>query len=291
MPLDATLVNPNIYLEQEEDGEWINLNFLQSDEEEKDPLLYFDVDVDVEQANITAVPYQQNPLQAKVDGSGRFQQKQGLLDYDLDATIEQAKATIKGETKLETGSTDTKLLVKDLALSDAATLLPNSPVELNSGILNADLDINIPSFEEITAANIQGMVNLQNVAGLATDLEAPITAKSKLNFNGRNGEVKQTEATLGDITAQVDGQVNLDSGYDLNINVLPFQLASVPRKLTQQLPVDLAGEVEAQVKLRGEIKDPQLTGNFNNTQTVIIDQTPLKPVSYTHLTLPTIYSV
>jgi len=279
VPLDATLVNPNIYLEQEEDGEWINLNFLQSDEEEKDPLLYFDVDVDVEQANITAVPYQQNPLQAQVDGSGRFQQKQGLLDYDLDATIEQAKATIKGETKLETGSTDTKLLVKDLALSDAATLLPNSPVELNSGILNADLDINIPSFEEITAANIQGMVNLQNVAGLATDLDAPITAKSKLNFNGRNGEVKQTEATLGDITAQVDGQVNLDSGYDLNINVLPFQLASVPRKLTQQLPVDLAGEVEAQVKLRGEIKDPQLTGNFNNTQTVIIDQTPLKQIN------------
>jgi len=44
-------------------------------------------------------------------------------------------------------------------------------------------------------------------------------------MHGRNGEVKQTEATLGDITAQVDGQVNLDSGYDLNINVLPFQLA------------------------------------------------------------------
>ncbi len=278
VPLDATLINPNIYLEQEEDGEWVNLNFLQSDpnEEKKDPLLYFDVAVDVEQANITAVPYQQNPLEAQVDGSGRFQQKQGLLDYDLDATIEQAKATIKGETKLETGSTNTKLLVKDLALSDAATLLPNSPVDLDSGILNADLDINIPSFEEITAANIQGMVNLQNVAGLATDLNAPVTAESKLNFSGRNGTVKQTEATLGDITAQVDGQVNLDSGYDLNVNVLPFQLASIPSRLTQQLPVDLAGEVEAQLKLRGAIKDPQLTGNFNNTQTVIVDQTPLK---------------
>ena len=278
IPLDATLINPNIYLEQEEDGEWINLDFLQKDpdQEEKDPLLYLDVAVDVEQADITAVPYQQKPLKVKADGNGRFQQKQELLDYDLDATIEQATATIKGETKLETGSTNTKLLVKDLALSDAATLLPNSPVDIDSGILNADLDINIPSFAEITAANIKGTVNLQNVAGLATDLDTPITAESKLNFSGRNAEVKQTEATFGDITAQVDGQVNLDKGYDLNINILPFQLANVPSKLTQQLPVDLAGEVAAQLKLRGAIKDPQLTGNFNNTQTVIVDQTPLK---------------
>ena len=281
VPLDATLINPDIYLEQEEDGEWINLDFLQSDpnKKDKDPLLYFDVAVDVEQADITALPYQQKPLKGQVDGSGRFQQKQEFVEYDLDATIEQAKATITGETKLETGSSDTKLLVKDLALSDAATLLPNSPVDLDSGILNADLDINLPSFEEITAANIKGIVNLQNVAGEVTSLDSPVSAESKLNFSGRNADVKQTQASLGDITAQVDGKVNLDSGYDLNVNVLPFQLASLPSNLAQQLPVDVAGEVEAQVKVRGEIKDPQLTGNLNNTQTLVVEQTPLKQVN------------
>ncbi len=278
LPLDATLINPDIYLEQTQDGEWINLDFL-ANREKKDPLIYFDVDLDVEQAEITAVPYQQNPLQAQVDGMGRFNQKQGLLDYDLDTTIEQATATIKGGTNLETGSTDTKLLVKDLALSDAASLLPNSPVLLDSGSLNADLDINIPSFKEITAANIKGMVNLQNVTGEATELNAPVTAKSKLNFTGRNAEVKQTQATLGDLTAQVAGQVNLDTGYDLDVSILPFQLASLPPKLTKQLPVGVAGEIEAQVKLRGEIKEPQLTGNVNNIQTVIVEQTPFKRIT------------
>ena len=134
LPLDVALVQPDIYLEQEQDGEWINLDFLQSDpdEEKKDPLLYFDVEVDVEEADITAVPYQQNPLTAQVDGRGRFHQKQAFLSYDLDAAIEQAKAKIQGETKLETGSTDTKLLVDNLALSDAATLLP-IPVEISEG--------------------------------------------------------------------------------------------------------------------------------------------------------------
>ncbi|MEM7756834.1 MAG: translocation/assembly module TamB domain-containing protein [Cyanobacteria bacterium P01_A01_bin.40] len=281
LPLNATLINPDIYLEQEQNGEWINLDFLQSDpnQEQKDPLIYFDVAVDIEQADITAVPYQKNSLTAQVDGTGRFNQKKAFLAYDLDATVEKAKATIKGETKLKTGSTDTKLLVKDLSLADAATLLPNAPVNLDSGILNADLDINIPSFAEITAANIKGMVNLQNVAGEVTDLNAPVSAESKLNFSGRNADVKQAQATLGNVTAQVEGQVNLDTGYDLDVNILPFQLADLPNDLTEQIPVDLAGEVTAEVKLRGEIKDPQLTGKFNNTQTVTVAQTALEEIN------------
>ena len=123
------------------------------------------------------------------------------------------------------------------------------------------------------------MVHLQNLAGEVTSLDSPISAESKLNFSGRNADVKQTQASLGDITAQVDGKVNLDTGYDLNVNVLPFQLASLPSNLSQQLPVDVTGEVEVQVKVRGEIKDPQLTGNLNNTQTLFVAQTPLKQVN------------
>ncbi|MEL7009463.1 MAG: translocation/assembly module TamB domain-containing protein [Cyanobacteria bacterium J06588_4] len=280
LPLDVALIQPEVYLEQEQDGEWLNLDFLAKDpnQEDKEPLIYFDVDLDIDRADITAVPYQQNPLQAQVDGTGRFHQKKAIAEYDLDATIERAKAKIQGETKLETGSTNTKLLVENLALADAATLLP-IPVTVDSGTLNADLDINIPSLEEITDANVKGKVNLQNLQGEATDLNAPISAESKLNFGGRDAEVKQTQATLGDITAQVDGRVSLDTGYDLDVSVLPFQLASIPDTLVQNLPVDLAGEVEAQVKLRGEIKDPQLTGNINNTQALTIAETPLNKLT------------
>ncbi len=281
LPLDVTLTQPDIYLEQEQDGEWINLDFLASDpnKEKKDPLIYFDVDIDVEQADITAVPYEKNPLQAQLDGNGRFNQKTGFLDYDLDAGIEKAKASIQGETELETGATDTKLLVEDLALSDVSTLLPNLPVKIDTGRFNADLDINIPSFEEITAANVKGTLNLEDARGEATDLEAPVSAESKLDFSGRVADIKETQASLGDITAQIDGKVNLDKGYDLNATVLPFQLASLPPGLTKQLPVDLAGEVEAQVKLRGEIDNPTLTGNINNTQTLTVDKTQFKRVN------------
>ena len=274
LPLEVTLTQPKIYLEQEQNGEWINLDFLASDpnKEEKDPLLYFDVDLDIDRADITAVPYEQDPLQARVDGSGRFNQKTGFIDYDLDAGVEQAKASVRGETELETGTTDTKLLVEDLALTDVSTLLP-LPLEIQTGRLNADLDINIPSWEEITAANVKGTLNLDNATGEAVDLDAPVSAESKLNFSGRNAKIQQTQASLGNITAEVDGQVDLDSGYDLDANILPFQLGSLPPGIIEKIPVNVAGGVEAQVKIRGAIEEPKLTGSINNIDTVTIDKT------------------
>ena len=280
LPLNVALVQPDLYLEQEQDGEWLDLNFLQSDpdREEKDPLIYFDVKLNIDRADITAVPYQQAPLNAQVGGEGRFHQKKALAEYDLSVIIEQARATIQGETRLESGLTDTKLLVQNLALADAATLLP-IPVEIEAGTLNADLDVNIPSFEEFTAANVRGVVNLTNLRGEANNIDAPISAESKLNFSGRDVEVTQTQASLGDITARVDGRVNLAQGYSLDAEVLPFQLASLPNNLTQQLPVDLAGEVAAQVRVRGGIKDPQLTGKLNSTQPVTIAQTTFEQIN------------
>jgi len=277
LPLDVTLVNPDLYLEQEQDGEWLNVDFL--NREKKELPIFFDVAIDVQQADITTVPYEQSPLKAQVDGRGRFNQKQELLEYNLDAGIEQAKATLEGKTRLKTGTTDTKLLVKNLALADVASLLPNSPIALDSGQLNADLDVNIPSFTEITAANVKGTVNLSSINGEATDLDTSVTAASKLNFSGRNAEIQDTQATLGNITAQVNGKINIDTGYDLDIAILPFQLDSIPENLLQQIPLDLAGEIEAKTKVTGAFKDPQVTGKLNNTQTITVDKTAFKQVN------------
>ncbi len=279
LPLDISLIQPDIYVEQEQNGQWLNLDFLKSDGEKKEPLIYFNVDLDVEQADITAVPYNQSPIEVQVDGSGSYNQTgEQLVTYDFDATIERAKATIKGETRLATGQSDSKLLIKDLALDDVTTLLSNSPVNLNSGVLNADLDINLPSFREFTQANIRGKVSLDNVAGEVTDLSAPVTAKSELNLTGRKAEVNQTQASLGNIVAQVDGTVGFDSGYNLNINILPFQLGDLPPAIRQKIPVDLAGKVASELKLRGDIREPLLTGKVNNLEPITVNKTDFKQV-------------
>ncbi len=279
LPLDINLIQPDIYLEQEQNGEWLNLDFLQSEGEKKEPLIYFDVDLDVEQADITAVPDNKSPIKIQVDGNGSYNQTgEELVTYDLEAAIDKAKATIKGETRLATGQSDTKLLVKDLALTDVTTLVSNSPVSLSSGVLNADLDFNLPSLREFIQANVRGQVSIQNLAGEVTNLSAPVTAKSELDLTGRTAKVNQTQASLGNIVAQVDGRVSLDSGYNLNVNILPFQISNLPPEIIKKIPVALAGKVASQLKLRGEIKEPLLTGKVNNLEPITVNKTAFKQV-------------
>ena len=281
LPLDITLIQPEVYLEQEQNGEWLNLDFLQSDpnQEAQEFPLNLNVGIDLEDTKITVVPYGKSPIKVGINGNARYNQTaEQLVTYDLDATIEKAKATVKGETLLKTGKTETKLLVQDLALADVAALLPNSPISLTSGILNTDLDVDIPSFKEITTANIKGLVSINDVAGEVTALSAKVKAESELDFDGKNAQVKKTQASLGDIVAQVDGTVNLESGYNLDVDVLPFQLSSLPTEITKQLPIAVEGEVTAALQLRGEIKEPLLTGRINNTRIITVDKTRFKTI-------------
>lgn len=281
LPADITLVQPKIYLEQAANGEWVNLDFLQPDpnQEPQELPVKLNIGANLEDVQITLVPYEQSPIQVGVDGNARYNQNESeLVDYDLDVTIEKAQATVTGETHLETLNTQTKFLVKDLALADLATLIPNSPVVLNSGFLNTDLDINIPSLEEITAANITGFVSINDVAGEVTPLSTPVTAQSKLDFTGKNLQVQQTQASFGDIVAQVAGTVNLENGYDLDVNVLPFRLSSLSTEITKQLPVAVGGEVTAAIELQGAIQEPVVTGKVENTRIINIEKTQLQKI-------------
>ncbi|MEO1006326.1 MAG: hypothetical protein AAFW67_10860, partial [Cyanobacteria bacterium J06638_38] len=270
-----------IYLEQTADGEWLNLDFLETDpNQEKTELpIKLNVGANLEDVQITLVPYEKSPIQVGVDGTARYNQNAGeLVAYDLEASIEKAKATVQGETLLDTGKTETKLLVKDLALTDVATLIPNSPIVLGSGVLNTDLDVDIPSLAEITSANIQGLVSINDVAGEVTALSTTVKAESQLDFDGKNAQVSKTQASFGDIVAQVEGGVNLEQGYDLDVNVLPFRLSSLPTEITKQIPVAIGGEVAAALKLRGKIQEPLLTGRFNNTRIINVDKTQFRKV-------------
>jgi hypothetical protein len=286
LPLDITLTQPEVYLEQAADGTWLNLDL---PEGEGEPLIYLDLTAKIEQGQITAVPYNQSPIQVGIDGSARYNPvEEELVEYDLDIAIAQrlaesetaqAKAILRGHTRLDTGQTHTRLLVEDLALADVVSLIPNSPISLSSGILNADLNIDIPSFEEIAAANVEGFVNLQGVEGEAMDLAAPIRARSRLDFEGEDARVQDTGVTLADIVAQVKGTLNWQQGYDLSIDILPFSLTSIEQIAPGNLPVDLAGQMQAQMQLTGAIREPLLTGTINNTQTVTVAQTQFKQVT------------
>ncbi|VEP14086.1 conserved hypothetical protein [Hyella patelloides LEGE 07179] len=279
LPVDVTLVKPQIFLDQSENGSWVTLDLPESEGDSELPI-DLDVTVDIQEGDITAVPYNQSPIGIDVDGEGRYNTADNqLVEYDVETAINRAKATLQGKTVLETGKTDTKLLVNDLALSDVVSLIPNSPVSLDTGFLNADLDLDIPSWEEITSANVEGTVNLQQVAGEVDSLSQPVRAKSRLRFGGRNAEVQTTQAAIGDLTARVKGAVGLDTGYDLDVAILPVSLSSLQKTFALELPVPVTGEIKSEIDVTGNIKKPVIKGKLESTEKLTVDKEEIKAVN------------
>jgi hypothetical protein len=277
LPVEITLIKPEVYLEQDSQGEWINLNLKTQPGKES---ISLDTKVNVREGKITAVPYQQSPLIVPVDGSGRYNpSKQKQVIYDFKTAIAAAKANIKGETIVDTGKTQAKVSIKDLILADLSPLIPQNALEINQGRLNANLDINLPSLKQINATRIQGKVSLQQVQAQAKRLPKPIEAISQLLFGGNKVKVEDTQGSVGDVVAQVDGNLNLEKGYDLDVKVLPFELTSLVKTLPMKMPVPLDGGMQADFKLTGAVTQPKLAGNINSTKAVQVDRTRFQAIS------------
>jgi translocation and assembly module TamB len=278
LPLDITLIKPRVYLQQQKDGTWFDYKLKRS---EGEPSIYLDTLVRLQDAEITAIPYEkQSSIQISADGSARYNPASSQqIQYDLQTLVSKAQANIKGETIAGTGKTQAKIFVNDLNLANLAPLISNSPIDLNSGKLNANLDVNIPSFDRINSTRIQGLVSLRSLRGEATQLSKPIEGESELRFRQEKVLVKGTQASLGEIVARVGGDVNWEKGYNLNINVLPFDIGNFASTLPNRLPVDLDGFLQAKLQLTGAIKNPLLTGAIASTKPITVAKTQFDRVN------------
>ena len=282
LPLQITLVKPNVYLEQDEDRTWLELDIQTKEEEkEEEPLIYLDLTFQVQEGNFTALPYQRSsPVNIQIDGTGRYNQVNNQqLQYDLEANISNATAKLKGETLLETGKSQVELVVQDLILADLQSLIPNSPIKLNSGELDSNLKIELPSADELTSTRGKGKIILEGVEAEAQQLSQPLKASLRLRFQGSKVLVESGKVSLGEIVALIGGEVDWQKGYDLNFDVMPFSLANLNQTVPVSLPVEVVGKMQVKLKLAGPILKPMLTGIVSNTTTVRIDKIEFKEIS------------
>ncbi len=276
LPLEVTLVDPDLYLEQNKNGTWLELPG-SSDEGGGLPI-DFDITVLVESGEVALLPNdRQQLINLKLDGKINYDQTQPqYIRYDLDTKVGDGVAKAEGKTSIETGETKTQILVQDLSLPKVIPLLPNElPVNLQQGQLNANLDVNIPSFAEIDNTQVRGRLSLQQVKAEAEQLDKPIKGRSRLNFNGDRVKVNKTQASIGNIAANVDGRINWKTGYDVNIVVPPFAVNKLLNIVPADSPVDVAGKVKANLQLTGAITEPLLKGTVSNTQPVMVAKTKL----------------
>ncbi|NET61803.1 MAG: DUF748 domain-containing protein, partial [Symploca sp. SIO2E6] len=283
LPVQVTLGEVDASVDEAQPGKWVNI---EPSQEEFKPPVPLDIDLNLREGQIAILPYEETtPLKVQFEGNVNFLAEDNLpqkLKYDLAADVVTGKVRLNGETLPETGKTKALVRVQELPLPRLASLLPDSPITVKAGQLNANLNIEIPEIKQLPT-NLQeildkelpqawGVVGVQGIEVAVEELEEVIQAQTLLRFQGQRVSFEDTQGSLGDLTAVVSGMVDGKTGLDVAVALQPVSLPKLFKAISVQLPVDIAGEIEAKLALKGALTQPQVTGTVSSRKTTRIDK-------------------
>ncbi|MEO1427631.1 MAG: translocation/assembly module TamB domain-containing protein [Cyanobacteria bacterium J06633_8] len=274
LPLSINLIEPDVYVEEDKQGEWVRINLDKTDEGE----LPFDIDakVNLRRAKVAILPQAlKNPFAVEdINGYLNYSEnKAWQLQYGINATVVKGKVDIDGFTQLNTYKSQVNARINNLSLPDLSNYVKdNLPVRIPSGKLNANLRIDLPSLSELAAVKVNGSAEVGRLQVKSPQLKVPVNAIANLKFDGQRVSFGDTRASYGNLTAAVSGVADLDKGFNLKVNTNSFGIGSLLKTTKLKSPVDINGNLQAELLLRGDVKNPILLGNVFSNQGIIVDK-------------------
>ncbi|MDJ0675766.1 MAG: translocation/assembly module TamB domain-containing protein [Calothrix sp. MO_167.B42] len=274
LPFSVTLVKPTVYIEENNQGEWVNTDAFELEEGEPLPI-NFNATVILQNAKVVLSSRNQNtPFNTQINGFINYNQTQPeTVKYKINADIAKGNLDIQGETKIKTGQTQASTKIKQLSLGEFNTFIPQNFTKISQGKLNGNLQINLPSFSQLPV--VQGQANIQKVRAKIKQLPLPINASTSLKFAGKTIKFTQTTGNYGNLKTFVSGDVDLNRGFNLKIDTNPVNLAVLAKNLPIKLPVSIDGKLKAQMFLRGAFKNPLLLGSITSKEKINIAKTEI----------------
>ena len=283
LPIRLTIINPEIYLDQNEEGVWLALEPIE--EKPKLPELPFDLEANatIEDAEIVLLPQALNSpveITSQLEGVLNYPREgEAELSYDIEANFADAPIQIQGKTNLDNLGTQANIAIAQLSLVKLSSLVAPLSVRLTQGELNANLTLNIPSLEAYQDSQVQGNLEIKQVTGnlaISEDKRTSFASNIGLNFQDQEVNFTQGDIKLGEIAVNLSGKANLKQGYDLDVSVSPFTIKNVLAVTPDiELPIKTAGEFQLALNILGAIDNPELKAVFTSTKPTEIDQIKL----------------
>ncbi|MGD1911593.1 MAG: translocation/assembly module TamB domain-containing protein [Rivularia sp. (in: cyanobacteria)] len=273
LPIRINLIEPDVYVEEDKQGEWVRVNLSIQEEGE----LPFDIDakVNLRKAKVTVLPQVlKTPFAVeKINGFLNYNDKKSWqLRYGINAPVVKGKVDIDGETQLESWKTKVTAKIDKLSLPDLSNYVKdNIPVTIPSGELNADLAIDLPSLSELPL--VKGTANLQRLQVKSPQLKVPVNAIANLVFDGQKVSFGDTRASYGSLVTAVSGYADLNEGFDLKVNTNSFGIGNLLKTTSLKSPINIDGTLQAELLLKGDAKNPILLGNVVSEKGIIVEKT------------------
>ncbi|BBA79105.1 hypothetical protein RGRSB_0531 [cyanobacterium endosymbiont of Rhopalodia gibberula] len=221
-----------------------------------------------------------NFLVTTLNGQARYSEvTKAKWDYDLNLALLNSEISLEGETVIDTKESQIKLAIAKFDFSQLMPLIINSPVQLYKGDIEANLNLNFPSIEKLSETRAEGEVNLDNLKGRVKFLKKPLQAVANISFQAEKVLIKKTQINLGNITANLSGQYDWNTGFNLEAKISGLSGNNIQQVYPIKLPIGVEGELQAKLNLIGMLNAPLLRGKIENKKNIKIAQTKLEKIT------------
>lgn len=285
LELDVTLVNPDIYIEQDNQGRWLTTTIAPATGK---ALIKTDLDkLRFSNGNLVLVPKVREGDKNSVPGSVGFAQvngtaqilpKNNVIKLDL-----LGKPATGGDIAIAGDLIPQKILAGDFSIKaqnlSAAdiTALVVLPLNLETGKVNGNVRIKVrPHQKPLLYGDLTLDAVTLNIPKLPQLLN---NSQGHLGFDGLEIKLDQIVTNYGQIPVTVTGIIDQQAGFNLKGRVNAVSLTNAQNTLKVKLPVAVKGIAEADLQLLGKINQPVLSGNVSTLKTAQIDQIDFGKVS------------
>ncbi|WP_193195867.1 translocation/assembly module TamB domain-containing protein [Nostoc sp. MG11] len=282
LALDVTLVQPNVYIQQDKDGRWVTAEIKTG--EGKGAIQTELQTLRLQNGNVELVPAQA-PTKPKgsvvlnqVGGAARFLPQNTGVNYDINAQLSRGGAVkISGETELTTQKTNLKLLAQNLVASDVSRLI-ELPIVLQAGRVDADLGVQIPP--KLSEIAITGTATANQVTAQIQNIPQQFAnSNGRLNFQGQTIALDNLSTNFGKVPVLANGAINTQTGFNLSAQIKSVSAKNLLDTFKVNSPVPATGEVRADIKVQGPLQQPVLSGTASNIKPIQVDRVQFNAVN------------
>jgi translocation and assembly module TamB len=284
LPIEITLIEPNLYVEQGEDKLWTPTNFGTKATGTGEGIKVDVKSINLLQGTLILVGRNKETLQLTNSVIANFQS--GIVTFFGEQNV--VEFTVMGGNLVKGGKLDVtgkvigkiidlEIKGRDLAVNEVENLLA-LPIGLQSGTVDGDLAVKIT--KEPTP-ELQGTANLKEVDLKISGLDRSFSnSKGELLFKGSAIEFTQVTTNSGEVRGQVNGAIEIkESGnYSITADTAPIEAIKVLEALNLESPVSLVGKIRGNIKLTGILENPVTNFAIATTTPTRVDKIDFQQV-------------
>lgn len=304
LKLDVTLVNADVYIEQDDEGRWITTNIAPPG---KGGAIKTDLDkLRFRNGKLALMPQvqggagageagkqgeqgriitqdlalkKQSPVAfSQVNGTAQLLENNQQIRFDAAGQADSGgNISIQGETRSKVLAGKLQLQGQGLLAADVTRLI-KLPFSLKAGRVNGDL-------QQVQLAPGQPTLLFGSASLQGVTLQVPRVPQLFNNIQG-NIRFQGTEVQLDNVATNYDkipvvatGIIDSKAGFKLAGRVNAVSLANAQEALKVTLPVPVAGQVKADLQMVGPTTKPILSGTVTTIKTARIDKVDFNSIS------------